>query len=273
LEDVEARDRVAHVERLLDQVEELGDPVARDTATELVQALLELYGGGLERVLALADATLVARLADDELIAHLLLLHGLHPVPVEERVRSALEEVRPYLQSHGGNVDLLGVEEGVVRLRLQGSCSGCPSSSATLQLAIEDAIRKAAPDVEDIRAEGAVEAAPAPIVPPVNGHAHWTMAGGLPELSSGGRLLKEVAGEPVLFVKLERATYAYRPVCTACGGSLDEAQLDRAELVCPSCAHHYDVRRAGRCLDEPQLHLDPIPLLHDASGLVKVALA
>jgi Fe-S cluster biogenesis protein NfuA/nitrite reductase/ring-hydroxylating ferredoxin subunit len=245
---------------------------------ELVQALLELYAGGLERVLALAAAHdgggLVADLTADELVSHLLLLHGLHPVPVQERVRGALEEVRPYLESHGGNVELLGVDEGVVRLRLQGSCSGCPSSSATLQLAIEDAIRKAAPDVEDIRAEGAVEAAPPPpSMPMANGHAHWTMAGGLPELSSGGRLLKQVAGEPVLFVKLERATYAYRPLCTACGGSLEEATLERAELVCPACGHHYDVRRAGRCLDEPQLHLDPIPLLHDAAGLVKVALA
>jgi Fe-S cluster biogenesis protein NfuA/nitrite reductase/ring-hydroxylating ferredoxin subunit len=189
-------------------------------------------------------------------------------------VRGALEEVRPYLESHGGNVELLAIGDGVVRLRLQGSCSGCPSSSATLQLAIEDAIRKAAPDVEDIRAEGAVEAPPPPSsLPMANGHAHWTMAGGLPELSSGGRLLKEIAGEPVLFVKLERATYAYRPVCAACGASLAEAQLQRAEIVCPACAHHYDVRRAGRCLDEPQLHLDPIPLLHDAAGLVKVALA
>ena len=276
MEDVEARDRVARIDSLLDELERLADPAARDTATELVQALLELYGSGLERVLTLAaehdGGALVGELADDELVAHLLLLHGLHPVPVEERVRGALEDVRPYLESHGGNVELVAVDEGVVRLRLQGSCSGCPSSSATLQLAIEDAIRKAAPDVAEIHADGAVEAAPPRSLPMANGNAHWTMAGGLPELATGGRLLKEIAGESVLFVKLERATYAYRPVCTSCGGSLADAHLERAELVCPSCAHHYDVRRAGRCLDEPQLHLDPIPLLHDASGLVKVAL-
>ena len=70
--------------------------------------------------------------------------------------------MRPYLESHGGNVELLGVEGTVVRLRLQGSCSGCPSSAMTLKLAIEDAIHKAAPEVATVEAEGASEQASAP---------------------------------------------------------------------------------------------------------------
>ena len=71
--------------------------------------------------------------------------------------------MRPYLEAHHGGVELLGIEEGVVRLALQGSCNGCPSSTATLKLAIEDAIAKAAPDVDRIEAEGAV-APPAPLL-------------------------------------------------------------------------------------------------------------
>ena len=70
----------------------------------------------------------------------LLLLHGLHPLDLEARVRQALDKVRPYLRSHGGNVELLGVDEGVVRLRLEGSCHGCPSSAATMRQTIEEAI-------------------------------------------------------------------------------------------------------------------------------------
>ena len=88
------------------------------------------------------------------------------PVPIEARVRTALEEVRPYLDSHGGNVELVAVEDGTVRLRMEGSCSGCPSSAVTLKLAIEDAIRKHAPDVGEIEAEDAepegLPMAPAP---------------------------------------------------------------------------------------------------------------
>jgi Fe-S cluster biogenesis protein NfuA len=87
------------------------------------------------------------------------MLHGLHPVPLETRVRAALDDVRPYLESHGGNVELLSLEGGVARLRLEGSCSGCPSSTVTLKLAIEDAIYKAAPDIAGVEADGAAPAA------------------------------------------------------------------------------------------------------------------
>jgi Fe-S cluster biogenesis protein NfuA len=163
---VTAQDPLARVEGLLEQLETLPDPAARETATEVVQALLDLYGEGLGRIVDVVaerdDGTLAQALGDDDLVAHLLLLHGLHPVPVEERVRGALEGVLPYLESHGGSVELLGVEEAVVHLRLAGSCSGCPSSSMTLKLAIEDAIFKAAPDVDEVRAEGAVSPAAPP---------------------------------------------------------------------------------------------------------------
>ena len=139
------------VEALLDQVETF-PPREREVATELVQALLDMYGEGLSRIVA-ADSVPV----EDELVAHLLLLHGLHPVPVVERVGGALDEVRPYLVAHGGGVELLGVADGVVHLRLEGACNGCPSSALTLKSAVEEAIMRAAPDVERIDAEGAVE--------------------------------------------------------------------------------------------------------------------
>lgn len=280
-------EQVARVEGLLGQLDALPDAVARDTATEAMQALLDLYGEGLGRIVDVLatgdDGTLAQALADDELVAHLLLLHGLHPVPVQERVRGALEGVLPYLQSHGGNVQLLGVEDGIVQLRLEGSCSGCPSSSMTLKLAIEDAIFKAAPDIEEVRAQGAVAPADPPsgllqleIVKPAAAPSvspgTWAMAGGMPQLSGGGVLLKEVSGEPVLFLRPSERVYAYRPACPGCASSLEEASLRANELTCPGCGNRYDVLRAGRCLDMPQLHLEPVPLLVDDAGLVKVAL-
>jgi Fe-S cluster biogenesis protein NfuA/nitrite reductase/ring-hydroxylating ferredoxin subunit len=196
---------------------------------------------------------------------------------VEERVRQALDDVRPYLESHGGDVELLDVQDGVVRLRLQGSCQGCPSSAATLKLAIEDAIHQAAPDVERVAAEGAVaEPEPAPLlqleVTPAVGHRRaWTSIDGMPELTDGAHLLEAVGGEEVLFLRLDGRVFAYRPGCPGCGESLADAALSGTELACPRCGHRYDVRRAGRCLDAPQLHLDPVPLLPAADGRVKVA--
>lgn len=266
------------------EIESLADPAAREKATELVQAMLDVYGEGLERIVERVaesdDGELAAAFAGDELVAHLLLLHGLHPVPLETRVRGALDEVRPYLESHGGNVELLGVEEGVAKLRLEGSCSGCPSSTMTLKLAIEDAIHKAAPDVDGIEAEGAsARAAPAGLIQlevsdSLQGAAgSWAMAGGMAELAGGGPLLKQVSGEPVLFVRLDGGYYAYRPGCAGCDDSLATAELSGVELVCPGCGKRYDVLRAGRCLDAPELHLEPVPLLVDDDGLVRVALA
>ncbi|WP_053225659.1 NifU family protein [Solirubrobacter soli] len=142
---------IEQVEALLDEVETFPEP-QREVATELVRALLEMYGEGLARIVAACDVPV-----DDELVAHLLLLHGLHPVPVRERVIGALDEVRPYLASHGGGVELVDVADGVVRLRLEGSCHGCPSSAATLRGAVEEAIARAAPDVERVETEGVAE--------------------------------------------------------------------------------------------------------------------
>jgi Fe-S cluster biogenesis protein NfuA len=146
MDDREARELVARIDVLLENAQDV----------ELVQSLVALYGEGLARIVA-HDPDCVAGVADDELVAHLLLLHGLHPVPLEDRVRGALDEVRPYLEQHGGDVELLGLQGGVAHLRLQGTCNGCPSSTATLKLAIEDAVQRAAPDIEAIEAEGAVE--------------------------------------------------------------------------------------------------------------------
>jgi Fe-S cluster biogenesis protein NfuA/nitrite reductase/ring-hydroxylating ferredoxin subunit len=268
--DAPPADPVGRVEALLDDVERLPDPRARETATELVQALLELYGEGLARLVDHlaerdADGALAEALAGDELVAHLLLLHGLHPVPLEARVRGALEEVSPYLESHGGGVELLGIEDGVVRVRLAGSCDGCPSSAMTLKLAIEDAVHAAAPDVERIEAEGAVaEAAPPP-------RRAWVLTDAVPQLD-GAPLTREVAGEELLFLRLDHKLYAYRSACAGCGRSLAGGTLHGTELACPACGHRYDVRRAGRCVDEQPLHLDPVPLLVDEDGRVKLAL-
>jgi Fe-S cluster biogenesis protein NfuA len=168
MDDGEARARAERLEQQLAAVEAL-PPVARETALEAVSALLDLYGEALGRLAVRMPAE---TLAGDELVSHLLMVHGLHPAPVEVRVQGALDEVRPYLRSHGGEVELLGVREGVVSLRLQGSCSGCAASRTTLELAVADAVRRAAPEVDEIRAEDGVpgsgadyETCPLPMAP------------------------------------------------------------------------------------------------------------
>jgi Fe-S cluster biogenesis protein NfuA/nitrite reductase/ring-hydroxylating ferredoxin subunit len=288
LDDQQVMERVGRIETLLEEIETFKEPGARAKTAEIVQTLLELHGEGLARIVecvgTLGSQDLKDALLEDELITHLLFLHGLHPVDVQTRVMGALDEVRPYLESHGGNVQLLGIVDGVARLKMEGSCEGCPSSTMTLKLAIEEAIQKAAPDLEGIEAEGVVEEPPKPTtafvaaptirkkkkLPEENGDSSWKLVGDL-ELSTGAMLAREVSGEPVLFLKLAGDFYAYRDTCPGCSESLARGELKVADLTCSGCGRRYDARRAGRSLDDSPLHLEPVPLLVGEDGQVRVA--
>jgi Fe-S cluster biogenesis protein NfuA len=164
----EFQERLQNLDAMLREAEHFADPAARARLQQIVQAILELHGTGLERLLEhVADAGEVGRgifdaCARDDVVGGLLLLHGLHPLDLEERVRQALDSVRPYLRSHGGDVELLDVRDGVVRLRLQGSCHHCSSSSVTMQQTIEEAIYGKAPEVTAVEVDVATEELPAP---------------------------------------------------------------------------------------------------------------
>lgn len=274
-----------------------GGVVARERAEELVRLVADLYGAGLERILDLTyDAgqltdDLLAALAADDLVASLLLVHGLHPYGVGQRVEQALESVRPYLGSHGGDVELLEVtDEGTVRLRLLGTCDGCPSSSVTLKLAVEGAIEAAAPEIIAIEVEDAEPRAAETLIPVSSlrsrldevsvSTASWQRLDDLAELTAGAVRTVEVRDTRVLVCRLGPTLFAYEDRCARCEESFEGAALSRrlgaavgeAVLRCPACHAHYDVRRAGACLDDESLHLVPVPLLTDG-GVTSVAVA
>jgi Fe-S cluster biogenesis protein NfuA len=155
-EEREFRKRMERVESLIHQVDRDLDPRAQVLAREIVQGILDLHGAALERILErIAEAgeagqAMIDSLGRDDVVASVLLLYGLHPLDLQTRVLEALDRVRPQLRSHGGNVELLGIREGVVRLRMQGSCHGCASSAQALKQTIEEAIHEKAPDVTGI---------------------------------------------------------------------------------------------------------------------------
>jgi len=276
-------------------------PVARERAEELVRLVADLYGAGLERLLEvlherglLTDEALDA-VADDELVAGLLLVHGLHPYDVATRIERALAGVRPYLGSHGGDVELLEVTAGgVARLRMLGSCDGCPSSAVTLKLAVEGAIEAAAPEIIAIEVE---EKPAAAAVIPVSAlfsrltdtaltdtvlpdtaptGASWVAVDEIAALAPGAVVQLPDAAMPLLGCRVGADRYAFQDGCARCGRSLAGAVLARraggaagdAVLRCPSCHAHYDVRRAGACLDDETLHLSPLPLLTEGATVL-----
>jgi Fe-S cluster biogenesis protein NfuA/nitrite reductase/ring-hydroxylating ferredoxin subunit len=270
-----------------------GGRVARERSEELVRLVVDLYGAGLERLLEIAhetgrlDDVLLDRLADDDLVASLLAVHGLHPHSVETRVARALDGVRPYLGSHGGDVEFLGLSEGgAVRLRMLGSCDGCASSAVTLTLAVETAVQAAAPEVTGIEVEEAPSAGPSVI--PVSAlrsrldapgePGGWEVVAGLEALPAGGPAAFTVAGMPVVAVRVGSELYAYRDRCPRCEGTLADGAVERrlgggpgdAVLRCRTCSAHFDVRRAGRGLDGTDQHLEPLPLLV-SDGVASIA--
>lgn len=143
------------VEKLAAKLDQAGDPEVRAAALELVQSVVELHGAALQRLIdkclemPQGEQVLAAAL-DDNLVAGIFLLHSLHPDDIETRVVRGLAAVRPYLQSHGGDCELVSVRDGIVRLKLHGTCGSCPSSSLTLKNAVEEALYEAAPDILEI---------------------------------------------------------------------------------------------------------------------------
>ena len=276
----EARELGERIDTLLEGLRELPDPDVADRIGQLVTAIVDLYGTGLARVVAGlraepdGDARLRA-LAADELVAHLLMLHDLHPDDVDTRIQRALDGVRPYLGSHAGGVEYAGVDgDGVAHLRLAGSCDGCPSSTVTVKLAIERAVLDAAPEVAEVAVEGMVSNEPKLLqIPPFRPSSPPTSADqdgqGWKRLDfppGAGTRAQRIGELDVLVCDLGGTPYAYRNACPACGSPLHDGRLDGDRLRCPGCAAGYDMRLAGRPESPGAPSLEALPVLADGDG-------
>ncbi|MFJ4979498.1 NifU family protein [Streptomyces coeruleorubidus] len=163
--DVEAR--LARLDEVLEGLEPL--PGA---ATEAVRLLTEVYGEALARVLDQADEQLAERLADDELLGHLLVLHDIHPEPPERRAARAVERLRPAVRERGGDVEWAGVEGeiGRVRLKTGGGCgSGCGGGGSDVTDAVREAVLAVAPELTAVEP---LPSTPAPAFVPLTTLTH-----------------------------------------------------------------------------------------------------
>jgi Fe-S cluster biogenesis protein NfuA/nitrite reductase/ring-hydroxylating ferredoxin subunit len=204
-------------------------------------------------------------------------------------VNEALDDVRPYMESHGGNVELISLADGVARIRLEGSCDGCPASSSTLELAIKTALDEAAPDLLGIEVEGLekdllnpVTGTPLPMangngdaaVPPPPGSSGWhPLNGEVNGLGEDALARIDVDGTPLAVARVEGSLLAYLDSCPGCEGSIAAAELNEGMLTCPGCGRRYFLPRAGRSLDDDKIHLGPVPSPRVGGSGVRVALA
>ncbi|MDN0199205.1 NifU family protein [Streptomyces sp. S.PNR 29] len=143
-DDAYARSQVALAEERLSGLDALPDGLAAARAAQTVETLVGLYGQCLGRITAqLAEhPELLGRLAADELVGHLLLVHDLHPDAVEDRVRQALATLPE-------PPEILELSDTALRVRIRAG--GC--GSAGTEQAVRDAVAARAPEIEDVRVE------------------------------------------------------------------------------------------------------------------------
>jgi Fe-S cluster biogenesis protein NfuA len=155
--------KVQRIGELVSELDNIAEPEARAGTKALVQLILDLHATGLERALEIvakngdAGQRAIDDLGQDPLVSSLLVLYGLHPLDMETRIEQAVEKVAPRVRKGGGELQLLGMEKGAVRLRLQVTGHACGSTGKTLQAMVEDALYAAAPDVASLMIEGLEE--------------------------------------------------------------------------------------------------------------------
>ena len=274
------------VESLLAVLEEFPDPRVRETALELLEAVMGLHRAALARILELVrshpgGAEIVHTLCRDAVVASLLTSHGLLDGTgrdLEARVRAALNKVRPYMHGHGGDVEVVEVRDGRVSLRLAGACHGCGFSENTLRLGIEQTLRREVPEIGEIVVTGTFErpAGPKNSPPPVPGDSGQALGGrgwqpvvGPDEMPEGTLRVVQTDHGAVLLCAAYGRVNAFRDACPAGGGTLGNGTLIAFILKCPCHDHAFDVR-SGRCLTRPDLALEPIPSVCEG-GLLRVA--
>ena len=157
------REDMQRIGGLVQEIEAIADPAVRAATKGLVQSLMDLHGAALEKALDIvADAgepgmNIIDRLGRDALVSSVLILYGLHPEDLDTRVIKALDRVRPQLRKQGCEVELLGVNDGAIRLRVETGSHTCGSTAKTAQATLEGAMYDAAPDLNSLLIEGLEE--------------------------------------------------------------------------------------------------------------------
>jgi Fe-S cluster biogenesis protein NfuA len=157
--------KVQRIGELIGELDNIADPEARAGAKALVQLLLDLHSAGLERVMEIiaknedSGQRTIDDLGRDPLVSSLLVLYGLHPLDLESRVTEAVEKLQPQVRKGGGELQLLAIEHGVVRLQVQVTRQGCGSTGSKIRTMVEDALYEAAPDMTQLLIAGCEEPA------------------------------------------------------------------------------------------------------------------
>jgi len=157
------REDLQKIGRLVQEIEEIADPALRASTKNLMQSIMDLHGAALEKALGIVAGAgepgmnLITQLGHDPLVSSVLILYGLHPDDIQTRVVNAVDRMRPQLRKQGCEVEVLAVNDGAIRVRVETGSHSCGSTAKTVQASLEDAIYDAAPDLSSLVIEGLEE--------------------------------------------------------------------------------------------------------------------
>ena len=211
-----------------------------------------------------AASAALRRAVRDPLVYQVLLFHGVVKEPLEHRVARALDEVRPSLKSHGGDVELVAVKfPDTVEVRLIGPCQSCPSSGETLSEGVEKSIKALCPEITTVTrvSRGAPEATAggAQVVHFVSPFARqqdkgWADVCALSDLVDDAMVSRQVDGRDVLLYRHGDSVSCLDNACAHMGMPLDGGHIENGTLRCPYHGFVY-LLETGECLTVPEVQL------------------
>lgn len=253
-------DLVADIKRYEAVVEQWDGP-QKHTVLELKRAIEDLHKEALTRLIRSVkqDAMDALKTAvQDEVVYGLLRYHGLVKTPsLRQRLDQAIAEVRPGLQSHDGDVELVSIRlPDTVEIRLVGACSHCPASQLTLSEAIETAIKRHCPEIEHV-----VEVAYKPVAQMTDEvlESDWTLVTSLAEIPEQGALDLKLAGHKLLLSRQGDAVQCFRNACSHLGVPITDGECANGVLTCPYHGFQFELA-TGHCLTAPAVPLQPYPV-------------
>lgn len=163
-EERDIQDTFIRIAEIAQELEQHPDPAVRDKVFEMLDWVEAFHREAVVRIVQMLPLEAVEQLHSDPVVHHLIdtyIEDEEEPENLDALIDEALNEIRPYIHSHGGEMEALNVdkESGIVKLRLMGSCHGCPSSSVTLTDGVEKILRDRWPGFRKLDVEGMEEEA------------------------------------------------------------------------------------------------------------------
>ncbi|MBD2561959.1 MULTISPECIES: NifU family protein [Nostoc] len=242
------------------------DESQRCVAVGLKRAIEDLHKAALTNLIKSLKQESMSALRHavaDELVYAVLLYHELvkpPKAPLTQRIQTALEEVRPGLKSHNGDVELVAIQPpDTVEVRLIGTCSSCPASTLTLSQGVEQAIKNHCPEISKVVAVNynpIVNNANPGLISPFSSKitSTWIKVATIDQVLELSVLAVQLAGTSLILYRQDVAIKCYRNACTHLGSPLEKGKVENGIITCPSHGFQYSLE-TGKCLTAPDVSL------------------